>query len=103
MVLSPGEASRWESGAAKSPSGEREGEAGQTRGEFSRRQNVQVSVEQRWLFVLCDLPVHPAGGEGAQGAGGAAQEAGWGRQEEEGPLQHDPAVRRWTKGPNLKK
>lgn len=53
MVRSPGETSRRESGAAQSPNGEREGEAGQTRGEFSQRHNVQVPAEQRWLVLLC--------------------------------------------------
>lgn len=53
MVLSPGETSRRESGAATSASGEGEGEAGQTRSAFSRRHNVRVSVEQRWLLLRC--------------------------------------------------
>lgn len=42
--------------------------------------------------------VLPTGGEGAEGAGGAAQEARRGRQEEEGPLKHDPAVQRRAEG-----
>lgn len=48
MVLPPGETSCWESGAAKSASREREGEAGPTRREFPRPQSLQ-----RWLFLLC--------------------------------------------------
>lgn len=52
MVSSPGEAPGRESRTATSPSGEREGEAGQARGEFSQLQNVPVSGEQRWPFLL---------------------------------------------------
>lgn len=57
MVLCPGETPRWESGAAKSPGREGEGEAGQTCCEFQQAQTFrpQHACEQTWLFILCTL------------------------------------------------